>query len=423
MVVARRRLGQGAAVRLGMFYLGAAAALPAWLDPSLWLISGALTLAFALALLGWRSLGDWGDGSRYLAFAVTVSILAGLSSLWAWDTDSMYAAFTFGVWLVFIVPGLVGLARDDQLRRALIFGLVAGTVVYGIVAAIRIASGESVLDQPVGGRGPNNLFGLNRNAVNMRAAIIAPFLADWVRRKPRSVVRWSVLVSVTLAVLASGGRAGLVAVAAGLLTLALLQPDVGRRMRAILVVLMVGTVVASGFRGTDSALGAGIDRIVSYVHGERTGSDEARDLLVDKAWAVAKENPVLGIGLQNFRGVDHPIALEGSSSRIRHTVHAGVAHNTYAQTLAELGFVGGFAVFAFLAWVLVQGIRFSRLPEVRPLVAGLAGLLVVIFFDSALASSVLFLSLVLALGVVFSVRASSAPGVSARVLASADRDL
>lgn len=390
----RRPIGT---VTVCFFYLGLAASLPTYLDISTSLISSALAVALLVAWVGWRNQKAWRGLTQYLGVVAVAIALAALSSISAWDTGSMYRTVTFAAWVGFVIPGAANLLRERQNRRAVMVGIAIGTAVYGIAAFVRWASGQEILDVAVTGDVEKKILGVGRNGVNMRAVVVLPFLLWWVRARPSALYRWFMVVAVLFWLLISGGRAGLIAGGFALLLFAVLQPGLGRKTRSLLVVAVLAISVVTMFRDSASPIGEGIDRIATYLHGERTQSDEARELLVRKGWAIAEEHPVVGIGFGNFVGVDHPVLREASSSRVREIARSGVAHNTYAEILAELGFLGGSGVFALFALVLVSGVRRARRLEVRLATASLGGMLLAIYFDTALAG-LLFFTLALVLG-------------------------
>jgi O-antigen ligase len=139
------------------------------------------------------------------------------------------------------------------------------------------------------------------------------------------------------------------------------------------------------------------DRLTKLFRGERTGSDEARDLLTRKAWRVALEHPLVGIGAGRFKGYYHPVVEEASKPSVRTTAIYAQGHNTYAETMASIGFPGALATFGMLLSTLIKGLSQTRLRDVRIATCTLCGSLFMIYFFSAL-GSLLFLSLALVLG-------------------------
>jgi O-antigen ligase len=113
------------------------------------------------------------------------------------------------------------------------------------------------------------------------------------------------------------------------------------------------------------------------------------------AWAITKAHPVDGIGLGGYR--NEQIKYAASSINVQHITYIIddqlIVHNTYLETLAELGFVGLLALGGTMAVCVIQGGRAIRVATangddalanaIRGLVAGSCGLLASYIFLSA----------------------------------------
>jgi O-antigen ligase len=138
-----------------------------------------------------------------------------------------------------------------------------------------------------------------------------------------------------------GGFLGLIAVGGFMIW------KLGRHNRVAIVIgslTLVGVVLLSVPNGYGARLGS-----ILHIQNDATGSAQERQELLTKALSVAVHHPILGVGLGNFH---------------IYSIHEKAAHNSYAETAAELG-IGG--LLAYLA------IIFGPLKKLRSVQCRIAG--------------------------------------------------
>jgi len=84
-------------------------------------------------------------------------------------------------------------------------------------------------------------------------------------------------------------------------------------------------------------------------------STEARVVLLQQAWLIIKENPIVGVGFGGYQAAaaQHiPPAFAGLHPMFREALLETVVHNKYMSVFAEHGIVG----LALFVWIMVRGI-------------------------------------------------------------------
>jgi O-antigen ligase len=371
-----------------LVYLGAESMLPRYLSFRAGFLAS-LLVAAAIALLGWRHIPRSRSMRLYLGSAVVASAWFGVSSIAAWSPDSVYGAMTVSVWLVFIIPGLAATLSERAYLHALVTGFCVGIAVYGVVVASRVVTGASVVD--VTGSGVIGLIlGRNRNLVSMSVLMGAALLLAAAGPKPLLRLRWVFLALSVMVIIYGGGRSGLIGLAMFALLYALLQPSGTRKTRWLLMLGVVALLFVSFGQSSGGPIRESTDRLLSLVQGERTPSDDARELDNRKAWNIGLDHPVFGVGYGNYTSTRHPVEETAPSMDVRRKFETLTSHNTYALVLAETGFPG-VAVFLFLlGGLFVSGAHNTRDSRVRVAAAGFGALAVMMFVDAVLGTVIFY---------------------------------
>ena len=218
-----------------------------------------------------------------------------------------------------------------------------------------------------------------------------------------------------LGVFLSLSRGGLVALAVALLV-SLFAAGRWRAQALVLVVLVcAGAFTYYGYFASHDAAA----RVTEF------GGGTGRTDLWTVGWRMVQDKPVTGVGVGNFqRASIHYLLEPGVVRRDEFIVDTPkVAHNTYLQTLAELGAVGlalFLAIIGFAVACVVRAARvFASLGErdlelmTRGLLVALAGVLAADFFITQQFSKQLWLLLGLGPGLLGVARALAARGGSA----------
>jgi O-antigen ligase len=147
----------------------------------------------------------------------------------------------------------------------------------------------------------------------------------------------AILIGGVIVTFSRGGFLGLLAMGVVLLW------KVGSQNRAVTALtfaLIFGVFVIAmpgGYGGRISS--------IFNVAEDKTGSTEARRDLLERAASVAVHHPIVGVGMGNYH---------------IYSVHEQVAHNSYLETAAELGFGGLLAYLVFIFAPLRSLIRIER---------------------------------------------------------------
>jgi O-antigen ligase len=362
----------------GLVYLGFSAGLEGYLDVELGLLSLHFVVAVALAWIGWHGLTSWPALRRYMRYAAALSICFCVSSIAAWDPNALFWSVVTSGWLLFVVPGIANLLRNVDYRKGLLLGIVGAALTYAFTALGRLVTGREIFDLPDPDRAV--LLGVKRGIVNSRLLNVIPFLvAGAARIAPK--LRWVGAAAAVAGIVVSGGRSGLIGLAVVGLTFTVLRPGASQKLRAVLVAALMGFVLVTAIGEFGGEAVVGKNRLLSYVRGERTNSDEVREAQLKRAWHYGLRNPVFGIGYRHLEGARDEAAFEGVRKiGTRQNAAEGGVHNTYAQLFAEFG-VPGVAAFVLLLFsVLRTAMGHRHRPEIRAAITGFAAVLLMMMF-------------------------------------------
>lgn len=310
-----------------------------------------------------------------------------LSLLWADDVASAQSsAVRLALSLVFLLVVYSGV-RSERDLRTIAWAFVIGaslTTVYGFVAGLSLAG------RFTGGMADPNFLA----AALVTAAAIGGFLLAAGERGARRVVLLVCLVILASGLVATGSRGGLIALVITLVVGTALAGSF--RSRAVAVVLVVIAVGVGFFVVFASA--SVKERATSISSSSSAGRTDAWQV----ALAMAKDHPIVGVGLDNYPVVQSRYingTLNLTDIILFRRLHLE-AHNTYLQLLAEVGVIG-LGLFAALVFgplrtaLQIGGAARSRSLEAlsRGYVVGMIGLLTSYFFLSGLYEKQLWLLL------------------------------
>ena len=362
---------------------------------------GLLLLISWLAVLGAR---------RRMAFDPRVMrpltyLLAGLlawilfSATWADEpSETLLALSRYGLnAMLFVI--VVTAVRERSTALWLVGAFVAGTAVaalYGIASPGRFEAQYGRLESAA--LDPNELA-----AVLVPASAVCLFVVLGLPRAPLvRVAAAAVGLLCGATIMLTVSRGGLIA-----LTIALLVAIFVAGRWWWQVALVSGAIAASAFI---YFAGFASPQAVDHLKATTQGSErvqEGRLTIWQVAWRIVEDHPIRGVGGGNFAGTSAQYVLEpGLTPRTDLVLNnPSVVHNTYLETLAELGIVGltlYVALVGFCVAALLRAARiFARLRDVtmellsRGLIAAVVGLLVADIFISDQFSKALWLLLAL----------------------------
>lgn len=366
-------------VRALLLYLGVSFFLPQYLDVDLGPLSASLVVPLGVAVLAWMTKRPGRAELPYLACGAAFAVALVLSSVALWDTGALYWSVTTSVWLLVIIPGLGRLLADDRMRRTFVLGISIGAAYYGAARLWGMTFGSP---KPVlGAEGVvQDFLGYSRNDIDSQIVFAIPLILF---HSPRDGRRRLVLGGFTLVwLMFGGGRIGPLALVATGLVIAQLQPNISRRVSALIAALLL---FAFGYGvvnviGGDAAIA--VNRSLNYVTGERTQADEQRDLRLRKGWSVGWDNPIFGVGYGRLQGATDEVVTQARTAAEQQRAIQGGAHNMYVWAFASFGLPGLVTLAAILGVLVLLGVRARADPDVRATTTALVAMMVAIGFHT-----------------------------------------
>ncbi len=322
-----------------------------------------------------------------------------LSATWADDPGESLVVFSRYALNAMLFVIVLTSVQKRSTASWLVGAFVAGTTVaaiYAIATPGRFASEYGRIESAA--LDPNELA-----AVLVPASMLCLFVALGLRKAPViRILAGAVGVLCGATILLTVSRGGLIALAVALVTAIV----VGGRWRIPLALLAV-TIASSVFI---YFAGFASPQVVAHLEATTQGDarlNEGRVTIWGVAWRMAEDHPVRGVGAGNFSANSIAYVLQpGMAPRSDLIVNnPSVVHNTYLETMAELGLIGAglyVALIGFCVGALFKAARtFARLGDLtmellsRGLIAALVGVLVSDFFISDQFSKALWLLLAL----------------------------
>ena len=310
-----------------------------------------------------------------------------LSIVWATDSGRVVSDLVW--WYVaglvlLVVATTVSTPRHVRLVVAAYVAGAALSVLIGVAEGALSSSGTAV-DTAVasegrlqgGGGDPNYLA-----AGLVPALVLAGALIGQVRDPVARILLLVTMVTLTAGLAATQSRGGLVAaVVAGIVAVAVQR----RRVAAVAAVALIALTATAWFASAPAAW----ERVTDW-----DGGGTGRAELWTVGWRMFEDEPITGVGLNNFREESQRYVREPGPLEFVHLIaeRPGVVHNSFLQQLAETGIVGLLlylaAVGACLSalWRAVKRFEAAAEPLLaalsRSVIVAAAGLLAASFFLS-----------------------------------------
>jgi len=311
-------------------------------------------LATVLAVGLWL-LQQYGQRRIVLLNSTTTTCLLGLV---IWSALSVPFALNQGVafqfWINFVRTVVMTLVIASSIRDAtdlsrMMFVYCGATVLYTGVVLSRFQLGGG--DTWRLGR----LFFYDANDMATLIATAMPFAFYFILGQRRPIVR--ILAVVGLAILAvglirSGSRGGFIALLAVAIFVLLGFTTVSARARLMGLIAILAVV----FAAASDRYWQQMQTIFNPQQDYNLTSNEGRIKVWKRGLAYMIDNPVLGVGGQNFAVAEGTISPLAKLQERGRGVRWGAAHNTFIQVGAELG-VPGLALFIGLIVATFRSLR------------------------------------------------------------------
>ncbi|MDQ3739744.1 MAG: O-antigen ligase family protein [Actinomycetota bacterium] len=377
LIAVRPALGVGFVVALGFvpvafvnLRLALVLATPIPFIQYLPAVSVGPTFALLVILAAWVGTGRDRRIEGAGALARQNGLVAALLGLLVWVTVSIGFSEDYGRALGeasnWYVSAALFAIFVTTLRTGRDVRLVMAAFIFGAVLSISIGLASTGL-QPVDSAIETSTFTEGRlkggsSDPNYLAAGIVPaiVLAFGLAATTRSALsRW--VIGMSIGILAVGlaatqSRGGFIAL--GLTALAGLV-----FLRRYRVQILAGLAVLAGLVALSLAVTPGAWERVTKVDGGGNGRSD----LWTVAWRVGEEHPVTGVGISDFAAEAHRYVRRPGQITEAHQIvdRPHVAHNTYLQTLTEMGIVGLVLLVAMLVAFLVMTLQARRMFAAR----------------------------------------------------------
>jgi O-antigen ligase len=254
-------------------------------------------------------------------------------SFWPGGSLKVFTDYYMQVALIFLlmVNTITSPRRVERIAWVIVlaFGYTSGLVIFDYLRGVNLVEGNRAAG-PVGG------FFENPNDLALNLASFLPLAMMYVKRPgpvAKRLLCAAVCVMMLVAIVFTKSRGGMLGTVAMLVAFLLFTRSLTPAMMIALVVggILIVPALPSSFWNRMSS--------ITDASKDPTGSREERRLLMEQAWNMYLENPIIGIGAGQFQNYGPP----GKAKRWR------VTHNAYLQVAAELGTVG-LIPFLFVIW-------------------------------------------------------------------------
>lgn len=378
-------------------------------------MSKAAAIVLTVSWLARKTVRSEDDRDLLAAHPLLVLLLAalacwaGASAIWAESGPAAARATLRLVPNLMLFPIVYAAIRERSHLHRLFGAFVVGALASALYGTFATTGGASV-SQAAEGRLTGATADANELAALLVVAIVLALAVGVTRRRHSTsgVLAVCAVPVALVALLATLSRAGVVALVVTLLASTVVA---GRRRRRVVTMAVVGTlVVAVTYFSVASP--TAWDRVTS-------SSSSGRDDIWKVAWRAAQDNPVLGVGADNYRVVAPRYLVQPGVIEVDQYIldDPQVAHNIYLEVLTDMGIVG---LVLFLGVVAVSvgcavraATRFRLKGDsemeimAKALGVGLVGLLTAFFFTSEQYSKQLWLLLSLGPAVLAMSRRSS----------------
>lgn len=310
-------------------------------------LTDVLTILLTLgAILEWL----WRDRVRVVVTPVDLPFLAILLTTW-WSIPFAYD------YSMTLTPALRIIFIYISYRLVLTYSLQIGPgrIVRYYVVVVALLSASNIIEFILAG-GSERIFGiswLTFESLSMTALPMAAALMIFSKRMGRRLAWGGVCLVIGAAILASGSRGTMLAVALAIpmLIWVTTRGRGGIRLGAVLgIVVPLALLVVVTMLLKDSLLAYPVERIEQMLEsmGGAQGSIALRLVLWTAALKAFAAHPLTGIGIGNFRIIDMALPTQHMVP-VWYYIRGMSAHNTFLQYLVETGLPGA-AALTFLGW-------------------------------------------------------------------------
>jgi O-antigen ligase len=249
--------------------------------------------------------------------------------------------------------------RDARQARGAVLALSMGLSAAALLTLARPGLAGSFIAaggvQRLGPLGASGAFGINRFAAWLAVGSVLPWAALREASRPMTLAARGLSIISVIALVQTVSKAGLIALAVGVLCWVALSPRRGRVLRGTAALVMLG----AGWL----LLPAGAH--IRFAQFQQPGSVAySRFAVWDAGLRMFLAHPVTGIGVGNFAQFAPAYFPQGT-----HFTQAVSAHNIVIGALAETGIVGAVLLATMIGTILLEGIRLVRADRAAGLAA------------------------------------------------------
>jgi O-antigen ligase len=321
------------------------------------LISGAAAFAMLAEMPRWRP-GDLGKHwiPRAIGFLILIAIVGAPFSIYPGrSVRFLYQSYGVTITLAILAWGVARSPQGTKFIARLFSISVIATCILAFVMNRRDRDGR------LGGA-----FTYDSNDLALMAGVAIPLLIWWgLDRKAKD--RWLALLAIPLLVKvilmtgSRGGFLGLAAVAVGLAFVGVVGG--GGQMRSLGLALGFGALLSfpllpASIQNRVLSIGAADDYNITSVSG--------RKQVWLRGLGYMRDNPILGVGIDNFRTAEGRLSAVGQERAARGAgMKWSAAHNSFIQVGAELGFLCGVVFLTLILAIpmaLIKRYKQQRIP-------------------------------------------------------------
>lgn len=269
-----------------------------------------------------------------------------LSYIWASNKSTVVSTTASYIQVVIMIVVILIGSFDEKDAFFIIKCLIAGALVY----SVRLFTTYSLSYLLT------NLRHKAGNTLSIRFTMLSILIFIDRRHFKIQLLPYLLIALFSFVSMLQGSRKGIVNLSVGLPLVLLLESGeikhFSKLARNILIILAALFTLYYVCMNTDlyNSIGVRLENTLTFLSEKEAvdASTRDRDLLISDAVRIWLENPIIGVGQDNFRYIN----------RVRHEMYT---HNNYLELLTNLGVIGFLIYYSMLVKAYIQSIRLFRL--------------------------------------------------------------